>query len=376
MSQPNPPALNNTDSQEKAVVNEFMFLFATFVVIIAGLKAAESLVVPFLLSVFIAVICAPMLAWLKHKRIPDGLAIIIIIVGVLSSGLLLASLIGSSLNSFSQQIPSYQARLASTTGSLQQNLSQLGITLPEHIFQDLFNPGLAMKLAAQMFSALSNVMANSFMILLTVIFLLGEMAVFKSKLLSVSKQQQATSQTLDRFIGSINQYMAIKGWISLLTGFIAGLWCWIIGVDYPLLWGVLAFLLNFVPTLGSILAGIPPVLLALVQLGTTEALLITSGYIAINVIIGNVLEPRFMGKGLNLSTLVVFLSLVFWGWVLGPVGMLLSIPLTMGVKIGLETRPETRWIGVMLGASAPQAAVSDGAIANTTQTDSAEPAKD
>ena len=124
----------------------------------------------------------------------------------------------------------------------------------------------------------------------------------------------------------------------------------LIGVDYPVLWGALAFLLNFIPNIGSIIAAVPPVLLALIQLGVAQAALVAGGFLVINMAIGNFLEPRYMGQGLGLSTLVVFLSLVFWGWVLGPVGMLLSVPLTIAVKIALEVRPDTRWMAIMLGS--------------------------
>jgi len=116
------------------------------------------------------------------------------------------------------------------------------------------------------------------------------------------------------------------------------------------LWGLVAFLLNFIPTVGSFIAAVPAVLLALVQLGAFEAGLTLVGFVVVNLIIGNVIEPRWMGRGLNLSPLVVFVSLVLWGWVLGPVGMLLSIPLTIMLKIALESQNETRWIGVMMGA--------------------------
>ncbi len=116
-------------------------------------------------------------------------------------------------------------------------------------------------------------------------------------------------------------------------------------------WRLLAFLLNYIITLGSILAAVPPLLLALIQRGVTEALAVGAVFFGINTIIGNVLEPRFMGKGLDLSSLVVFLSLVFWGWILGPVGMLLSVPLTMTVKIALENFEGTYWVAVMLGSS-------------------------
>ena len=137
--------------------------------------------------------------------------------------------------------------------------------------------------------------------------------------------------------------------MSLLTGVVIALWLWFLNVDYAVLWGLMAFLFNFVPNIGSIIAAVPAVLLALIDPGPVAAFYAACGYLVVNVIIGNVIEPRVMGKGLGLSTLVVFLSLVFWGWVFGPVGMLLSVPLTMIVKIVLEEHPETNWIAVLLG---------------------------
>jgi predicted PurR-regulated permease PerM len=143
--------------------------------------------------------------------------------------------------------------------------------------------------------------------------------------------------------------MSMKTIISLVTGLFIGFALWFIGVDYPVLWGVLAFMLNFVPNIGSIIAAVPAVLLTVVQLGVTPALMVASVYIAVNIIVGSIIEPKYMGKGLGLSTLVVFVSLVFWGWVLGPVGMLLSVPLTITVKLALDSKPETKWLGHLLG---------------------------
>jgi AI-2 transport protein TqsA len=127
----------------------------------------------------------------------------------------------------------------------------------------------------------------------------------------------------------------------------------IMRIDYPLLWGLLVFLLNYVPNIGSIIAALPAILQALIQFGPGRALGVATGYLVINMLIGNFIEPRFMGKGLGLSTLVVFLSLIFWGWVLGPVGMLLSVVLTVTVKIGLESREDTRWMAILLGSGVP-----------------------
>jgi predicted PurR-regulated permease PerM len=146
--------------------------------------------------------------------------------------------------------------------------------------------------------------------------------------------------------------MAIKTATSLLTGVCVGVWLAVLGVNYPLLWGLLAFLLNYVPNIGSIIAAVPAVLLALVQFGIMKSFFAVGGYMVVNIGIGSIIEPRIMGRGLGLSPLVVFLSLVFWGWVLGPVGMLLSVPLTMTVKIALDSREDTKWIGVLLGSEA------------------------
>jgi AI-2 transport protein TqsA len=147
--------------------------------------------------------------------------------------------------------------------------------------------------------------------------------------------------------------MAIKTWMSLATGIAVFIWLVIIGVNYAVLWGLLAFFLNYVPNIGSIIAAIPAVLLALIQLGLVKSIIVAGGFTVINLLIGNVIEPRFMGRGLGLSTLVVFLSLLFWGWVLGPVGMLLSVPLTMTAKIALDSRDETRWLAILLGPEIP-----------------------
>jgi len=155
----------------------------------------------------------------------------------------------------------------------------------------------------------------------------------------------------DAFVRDVKHYLAIKTWICLATGFLMTVFLISINLDYAILWGVLAFLLNYVPTIGSIIAALPAVLLAYIQLGGGWAVGVAIGYLAVNMIMGNLVEPRVMGQGLGLSTLVVFLSLLFWGWVLGPVGMVLSVPLTVTLRIALESREDTRWIAVLLGSA-------------------------
>ncbi|MFN0313756.1 MAG: AI-2E family transporter [Burkholderiales bacterium] len=206
-------------------------------------------------------------------------------------------------------------------------------------------PGLIARLLTELGSALSNIV----LILLTVVFILFEASSFPVKLRAVLGHPRQVFPQFTRFLGDIERYMVIKTLTSLATGILIGTWLSILGVDFPTLWGFLAFLLNYVPSVGSTIAAVPAVLLALIQLGIGPALMATAGYMAVNFMLDNVIETRLMGRRLGLSTLVVFLSLIFWGSLLGPVGMVLCIPLTMTVKFACENNERTRWIAVLLG---------------------------
>ena len=156
-----------------------------------------------------------------------------------------------------------------------------------------------------------------------------------------------------QFMTLLNKYLAIKTLVSAATGVIAALWLLYLGVDFPLVLGLLAFLLNYIPTLGSIIAAVPAVILAFMQFGPGMAGITALGYVAMNVGLGNVLEPRLQGRGLGLSPMVVFLSLIFWGWLLGLVGILLAIPLTMTAKLAFEETPRYQWLAILLGPERP-----------------------
>ena len=330
-------------------VARFLIVAASFVIVVAGMRAASSILVPFLLSMFIAIICAPPLFWLQRKGVPNALAVLSILVGIVVIGLLLAAFVGSSVNDFSKALPIYEERLSEITSTLVSWLKDLGLEISGPVLTDYFDPGKAMKMAANTLAGLSGLLTNVFMILLTVIFILLEASGIPRKLRTALGDSEESMGQFRSVTESVNRYLALKTVFSLATGFAIAIWLAILGVDFALLWGLVAFLLNYVPNIGSIIAAIPAILLALIQLGVGPALLTCLGYAFVNVVFGSILEPRFMGRGLGLSTLVVFLSLVFWGWILGPVGMVLSVPLTMIVKIAMESNEDTRWIAVMLG---------------------------
>jgi AI-2 transport protein TqsA len=329
---------------------KLMIIGASFVIIIAGMKAAKSILVPFLLSVFISIICRPLLFWLRRRGLPMWAALASVITIVLIAGLMVALMVGSSLNDFSQSIPIYQAKLQEKVLEISDLMQKAGINIPEKEIVSLVDPGAAMNFASRILSGLGKILSDAFMIFITVIFILFEAVTFNSKLATILGRSSDRMAFLKTFNANINRYMVIKTWISLGVGLLVLIWCVFLGIDYSMIWGLLAFILNYVPVIGAIIAGVPVVLLALVQNGILTASLAAAGFLGIHILIGNILEPRIMGKGLGISTLIVFLSLVFWGWVLGYVGMLLAIPLTMAVKIGLSSSCETRWISTLMGS--------------------------
>jgi predicted PurR-regulated permease PerM len=327
-----------------------ILILASFVIVVAGMKAASSLLVPFFLAVFIAVICAPPLFWLQRKGVPKVIALGLILVGILIVGVLFGALIGPSLNHFLTSLPGYQERLSTHIGTLISWLHEKGVNIPADEVPRTFNPGWVMSLAGGIFSALSSVLANGLLILLTVVFMLLEAADLPIKLRTVLKNPERALSTIEKFSQHAKRYLVIKTLISAAVGLTIWLWLLILGVDYPVLWGTLSFLLNYVPNIGAIIAGLPVALLALVQLGPGSALLTVLGFAVVHIVLGNIIEPKLTGKGMSLSALVVLLSLVFWGWVLGPIGMILSVPMTSLAKIALESYEDTRGLAFMLGS--------------------------
>lgn len=328
-----------------------MLILACFVIIIAGMKAAQYILVPFLFSIFLSIITSNLLYWLNRKKIPMIVSLPIVILCVLGAVFLLVLLFKSSINDFTQSLPLYQEKLKSLIVHISALLGSHNIELTEKQIMEIVDPGAVMRFVSLLLANLKSLLSNAFFIILTVIFIMFEAASLPAKMSSALEGSRLTFGHINEIMENINHYMVIKTYMSLATGVLVTLWLIILGVDYPFLWGLLAFIFNFVPNIGSIIAAMPAILLAVVQAGYGTAALTAGGYLVFNVGISNFLEPRFMGSELGISTLVVFLSLIFWGWVLGPLGMVLAIPLTMTMKIALSCSEETAWISTLLGAA-------------------------
>ncbi len=330
-------------------VNKSLVIFAALVIGLAGIKAASVIVIPFVLAGFIAIICNPLLSFFGRYKIPKGIAIMLVMLMVVGVGVSLGGLVGQSLTDFSQDLPQYKAQLKEEFIWLVDVAASYNILINKEQLISMFDPGKMIDVATGMLTGLGGVMANLFLIILTVVFMLFEGPMLSHKIHMALDDPDMKMKQIDRFLNSINSYLAIKTVVSLGTGLLAALLLWTLNVDYFVLWGVIAFMFNYIPNIGSIIAAIPAVLLALITQGPLIAGFVGAGYLTINTVMGNIVEPKYMGKGLGLSTLVVFLSLIFWGWLLGTVGMLLSVPLTMIVKIALETSEEGRWLATLLG---------------------------
>lgn len=328
--------------------SEVLIVLAAIVILLSAIKFAVAIVVPLLLATFIAVIISPLYGWLLDKKVPTFLALISVIISLVLTFSILGLLVGSSVQSFSENLPAYESRLHDQVAHYIPRLKQLGISATE--LTNMFDPASVMRYSASVLKGAGSVLTNSFMILLIIIFMLLESCSFVKKLRQLSGQTE-TMKHLHEVLTKVQHYMALKALVSLVTGIIITIALSFIGLDYALLWGVVAFSLNFIPNIGSIIAAIPAVLLAFIQLGMFGALEVGLVFLSINIIIGSIIEPRLMGQGLGLSTLVVFLSLIFWGWLLGPVGMLLSIPLTIMIKILLYSDPSTRSIAILMDSS-------------------------
>lgn len=327
---------------------KIVIMLGMLVIILTGIRFAADIIVPFVLALFIAVVLNPVVQLMTRWRIPRVLAISLLICLIIMVAVLLLASLGTSLNELARTLPQYRSSLQVPLQNIQPWLERLGVTVSADELIKYIDPNAAMTFVTSLLTQLSNAMSSIFLLLLTVVFMLLEVPQLPAKLQQLMVKPTEGMAAIQRAIDSVSHYLVLKTAISLVTGLVAWGMLEALGVRFAFVWGLLAFALNYIPNIGSVLAAIPPILQVLVFGGFYQALIVLAGYLLINLLFGNILEPRIMGRGLGLSTLVVFLSLIFWGWLLGPVGMLLSVPLTIVVKIALEQTIGGRSIAVLL----------------------------
>ena len=323
---------------------------ACVVVILAGLKAASTIVVPLLLAMFIAIVAYTPIQWLIRHKIPLWAALLLVLFAALIAVFGLGGLILQSAVELQAQQDFYVERLSLLFADLNSWLRQLGVDLPkdQDLWASFVNPEQLWTLGLSTLSGIGSTLSQGFLILLVFIFIIAESSSLPAKIQQSFRNKGYDATWLNDFATNLNHYIAIKTLFSLITGLVITVSLWLLGVDFPILWGMLAFMLNYIPNIGSIIAATPAVLLALIQLGVGYACATAAIYVVVNQVIGAAIEPRFLGKRLDMSTLTVFLSLILWGWMFGAIGMLLSVPLTMSIKLATEGHESTAWIGDFL----------------------------
>ncbi|MDH3777294.1 MAG: AI-2E family transporter [Gammaproteobacteria bacterium] len=328
-----------------------IIMAAAVVVVIYGMQMMSVLLVPFLVAAFLALITVRPMLWLQAHRVPSVLAALLIVTMLMLILVVVGAILGTSIADFTAALPTYQARLdALNQQAFEFVVKHLKVDESTESMSDMIDPGFAMGLVAGILNGLRDVLTNTFLIIFTMIFILLEAGTAKTKFQAAFGRSADSLQGARDFMQNLGRYLGIKTLVSMATGMCAGLLTWALDVDFPLLWAMFAFLLNYVPTIGSIIAAVPAVLLALIQIGPGAAGATAMGFIGINLVFGNFLEPRLMGYGVGISPLVVFVGLIAWGWIFGPVGMLLSVPLTMTLKMALENDDRTRWVAILLGS--------------------------
>ncbi|MGR6981368.1 AI-2E family transporter [Testudinibacter sp. P27/CKL/0425] len=330
---------------------------AAIVIVLAGVKAAADIITPLLLALFISIICSPLVGKMMRYKVPQWLAITLLLCFIFMIFSIFATLVGASVNEFTASMPEYKVLLTEKVAWLTALADKYNIPLflPKQRIVESLNPNTLMNFMSNVLGQLSGMLSNIFVLFLIVVFMLLEIPLAKRKLTYLANSQSAGEQIelkseVYRVIDSVISYLTIKTVISILTGVFIFIVLKILGIQYAVLWASVAFLMNYIPNIGSIIAAIPVVVQAFLLNGIGEGIAVIIAYFAVNMVFGNLVEPRVMGEHLGLSTLVVFISLIFWGWLLGTVGMFLSVPLTMATKIALEASPATEKLAYLLGS--------------------------
>ena len=345
-----------------------LWMLAALFVIIAGLKAAQSFFLPVLIAFFLATVSFPILNFLRVKKVPRAIAVLLTVsldfVFLAALGVLAVTLIGDLQEKWNiRYAAEVSDQIREASRSLAIKLSEYGISDAQEKIDDAVNNNLAnlqnirferiWDVGTGVLGRVVGFFGTSLITLIHTVFMLSEARMFGRRLEAISL---ARGPNLTRMLSAtrdIQRFLAIKTAVSLLTGVLAGMLCWMAGLDFFVLWGILAFFFNFIPVIGSLVAGVLPTILALLVAGLPNAVLVAGGYLLINNFLGNFLEPMLVGRRFGISTLVVIISVLFWGWLWGPLGMLLAVPLTMVLKVILEGSDEFRWIGVAISAEQP-----------------------
>jgi AI-2 transport protein TqsA len=329
-----------------------VLLLAALVVVFVGMRLAAPILNPIFFAVVLALLFSPIYAWLRRRGVPTPLALVIMLVGLTVLFLGIGGILGVSIARFSGEIGSYTGKLNGQLDNIQSLTKSLGISKAD--LHKALSPSALTGAIGAILSGVADFLSNLFLILIIVLFLLAEGPAMMNRLRASTATDHPQVERLAVFGQSVIRQLGLRAIVNLVTAAGVMILLLVLRVDFPLMWGVLAFFLSFIPWIGLPLAVAPAVVLALAEHGLTTALLVIAGVIVINILAENALSPMLMGRGLSISPTVLFLGFIFWAWLLGGPGAFLAAPLTIFLILMLETFPETRWLANVMGMGAPE----------------------
>jgi AI-2 transport protein TqsA len=339
--------MNMLATRRSPLLNALLFC-SSFVIIVAGMYAAAPILSPLLLALFLAVLLYPPYKWLLQRGIPTWLAVTVMVLGVMIVGVSVLALLWVSIEQLRSNLFLYAARLVAQRIRLEAWLAGFGLDVPDMLSLDLINRQFVLTTAARILANLGTLLFTGFFVLVTTVFLLIQATHLSERLRRELGADSWLHMQAVIVAQRVAQFFTIRVRVNLIVAGGITIWLFILGVDLAILWGILAFFLSFVMYVGLAVAAVPPVLLALAESGPLFAILVIIGVIVINSAVENVVAPSMMGQGLNLAPVVVLVSIVFWAWVLGPLGFILAIPLTVIVVMILASYKETHWMVALL----------------------------
>jgi predicted PurR-regulated permease PerM len=346
----NPGGANMNSEGPTAPLVKSVVVFAGVAIVILAMRAASDILSPVLLAMVLAISVAPLLDWFMRRGAPAWLALVLTIVLTVLLILGIVWLVGLSVQDFADKLPAYEKRFGEIEQTLGTTLTNLGVDVDNLTADPIIAPEGLLELVAGFAGGIVSGLSNWGLILLTTAFFLVEATVMPRKVQNVTEEGDPDVVRVLRLNQDLRQYMAINAGVGLLAAILNVILLAVIGVDFALLWGVLSFFMSFIPSVGFLISVIPPALMALIQFGVPEMLIVVVLYIVINFVVDNVIKPRFIEEGVNISVLMTFLSLILWGWVLGPIGAILAVPMAIIVQAILASREETRWLAYMMGS--------------------------
>ena len=301
---------------------------ASVVLLFAAAKVMAPILSPVLIAILLALTIKPLVDWLVRRGLKRNLALLVTFVLVVAAGLGILSLVGVAIGRLGETLPEYESRLRGVFAGLQTSFAGRGIDISGLVSSNVMSSERIAAFAQKLLGGARSILSGGFLILFLIVLFLAEMPLLE-KIANRDERRQWLQLT-----SGIQKYIGLTGLMGAINAVLNLGILLLLGVDFPVLWAVVCFFFNFVPAVGNILALTPPALLALLEFGWQKALIVVVGFFVTNMVMDMVVKPRLMKTSLDISPLLVILSLIFWGWLLGPAGPILAIPLTMVVQRG------------------------------------------